>query len=127
LEKERHYYYPRAKLFFISANLLIALYLFFDNNYFREVFFIGVVPYLLIVNNQKCLFSKICLSLILFKYFFMILFWPKVMFSDINIDYIAQIILGAKIFLDYFIILLLITYILKINLIVFKKTFNIYN
>ena len=86
LEKEKDYYYPRAKLFFISTNLLIVLYLFFNNNYFREVFFIGVVPYLLIINNEKCLYSKFCLSLILFKYFFMILFWPKVMFSDINID-----------------------------------------
>ena len=124
LEKERHFYYPRAKLFFISANLIIVLYLFFDNNYFREVFFIGVVPYLLIINNEKCLFSKICLSLILFKYFFMILFWPKVMFSDINVDLIAQLILGIKILLDYFIIMLLIPYVLKLNIILFKKTFK---
>ena len=50
-------YAPRTKLFFISANLLIVLYLFFNNNYFREVFFIGVVPYLLIADNEKCLFS----------------------------------------------------------------------
>ena len=126
LEKERYFYYPRAKLFFISTNLLIILYLFFNNNYFREVFFIGVVPYLLILSNEKCKYSKICLFTILLKYSFMILFWPKVLFSEIDIDYIAQILLGVKIFLDYFIILLLITYILKINLIVFKKTFNIY-
>ena len=125
LEKERHFYYPRAKLFLISANLLIVLYLFFNNNYFREVFFIGIVPYLLIVNNEKCLFSKICLSLILFKYFFMILFWPKVMFSDINVDLFAQLFLGIKILLDYFIIMLLIPYVLKLNIILFKKTFKI--
>jgi len=127
LQKEKYFYYPRAKLFFISTNLLIVLYVFFDNNYFREVFFIGVVPYLLIINNEKCFFSKICLSLILFKYFFMILFWPKVMFSDISRNFIAQSILSAKIFLDFFIILLLISFVLKINLIIFKKTFNIYN
>ena len=125
LEKERHFYYPRAKLFLISANLLIVLYLFFNNNYFREVFFIGVVPYLLIVNNEKCLFSKICLSLIILKYFFMILFWPKVMFGDINVDLFAQLILGIKIFLDYIIILVLVTYMLKLNISVFKKTFGI--
>mgnify|MGYP001237313473 CR=1 FL=1 len=125
LDKEKYFYYPRAKLFLISTNLLIILYLFFNNNYFREVFFIGVVPYLLIVNNEKCLFSKICLSLILFKYFFMILFWPKVMFSDINVDLFAQLILGIKILLDYFIIMLLIPYVLKLNIILFKKTFKI--
>jgi hypothetical protein len=125
LEKERDFYYPRAKLFLISTNLLIVLYLFFNNNYFREVFFIGVIPYLLIVNNEKCLFSKICLSLILFKYFFMILFWPKVIFANINVDLFAQSILVIKIFLDYIIILFLITYILKLNIIFFKKTFKI--
>ena len=125
LEKERDFYYPRAKLFLISTNLLIVLYLFFNNNYFREVFFIGVIPYLLIVNNEKCLFSKICLSLILFKYFFMILFWPKVIFANINVDLFAQSILGIKIFLDYIIILVLISYILKLNIIFFKKTFKI--
>jgi len=125
LEKERHFYYPRAKLFLISTNLLIILYLFFNNNYFREVFFIGVIPYLLIVSNEKCSFSKLCLSLILFKYFFMIVFWPKVLFSDINNDLFSQITLGTKILLDYFIIMLLIPYVLKLNIIIFKKTFKI--
>lgn len=125
LEKERNYHYPRARLFFISTNLLIILYIFFNNNYFREVFFIGVVPYLLILKNEKCTFSKVCLNTILFKYSFMILFWPKVMFSNIKVDFVAQLILGSKIFLDYIIICLLITYIIKINIIIFKKTFNL--
>ena len=125
LEKERHFYYPRAKLFLISTNLLLILYLFFNNNYFREVFFIGIVPYLLIVSNEKCVFSKICLSLILFKYFFMIVFWPKVLFSDINNDLFPQLILGTKILLDYIIIIFLIPYVLKLNIVLFKKTFNI--
>jgi hypothetical protein len=124
LEKERHFYYPRAKLFLISANLLIVLYLSFNNNYFREVFFIGVVPYLLIADNEKCLFSRICLSLIVLKYFFMILFWPKVIFADINVDLFAQLVLGVKIFLDYIIIMALVTYMLKLNISVFKKTFE---
>jgi len=125
LDKEKYFYYPRAKLFLISTNLLLILYLFFNNNYFREVFFIGVVPYLLIIKNEKCVFSKICLSLILFKYFFMILFWPKVMFGDINVDLFAQLILGIKILLDYIITMLLIPYVLKLNIILFKKTFKI--
>tara|TARA_B100001964_G_scaffold182678_1_gene202172 strand:- start:41 stop:787 length:747 start_codon:yes stop_codon:yes gene_type:complete len=117
-------YSPRTKLFFVSANLLIVLYFFFNNNYFREVFFIGVVPYLLIADNEKCLFSRICLSLIVLKYFFMILFWPKVIFADINVDLFAQLVLGVKIFLDYIIIMALVTYMLKLNISVFKKTFE---
>ncbi len=125
LEKEKHFYYPRAKLFLICTNLLIILYLFFNNNYFREIFFIGVIPYLLIISNEKCLFSKFCLYLILFKYFFMLVFWPKVLFSDINIDLFAQLILGTKILLDYIIIIVLVPFIVKLNLILFKKTFKI--
>ncbi len=124
LEKERNFYYPRARLFLISTNLLIVLYLFFNNNYFREVFFIGVVPYLLIVSKEKCLFSKICLYLILFKYSFMLIFWPIVIFGDLNVDLFAQSILGFKIFLDYIIILILIPYILKLDIILLKKTFK---
>jgi hypothetical protein len=125
LDKEKNFYYPRAKLFLISTNLLIILYLFFNNNYFREVFFIGVVPYLLIVQNEKCVFSKVCLSLILFKYLFMIFFWPKVLFSDINNDIFSQLILGIKILLDYIIIIFLTPYIIKLNLILFKKSFKL--
>ena len=125
LEKERHFYYPRAKLFLICTNLLIILYLFFNNNYFREIFFIGVIPYLLIISNEKCLFSKFCLYLILFKYIFMLVFWPKVLFGDINIDLFAQLILGTKILLDYIIIIVLVPFIVKLNLILFKKTFKI--
>ena len=55
----------------------------------------------------------------------MILFWPKVMFGDINVDLFAQLILGIKILLDYIIILVLTTYVLKLNLILFRKTFKI--
>lgn len=125
LKKEINYYYPRARLFFISTNLLIVLYLFFNNNYFREVFFIGVIPYLLIIKNNKCLFSNLCLSLIILKYLFMILFWPIVLFEDINADLFAQILLGTKIIFDYIIIMFLISYILKLNIIIFKKNFNL--
>lgn len=125
LKKEMNYYYPRARLFFISTNLLIVLYLFFNNNYFREVFFIGVIPYLLIIKNNKCLYSNLCLSLIILKYLFMILFWPIVLFEDINTDLFAQILLGIKIIFDYIIIMFLISYILKLNIIIFKKNFNL--
>ena len=125
LKKEINYYYPRARLFFISTNLLIVLYLFFNNNYFREVFFIGVIPYLLIIKNNKCLFSNLCLSLIILKYLFMILFWPIVLFENINTDLFAQILLGIKIIFDYIIIMFLISYILKLNIIIFKKNFNL--
>ena len=118
-------YNPRIKLFFISSNLLLILYFFFNNNYFREVFFIGVIPYLLISSNKECLLSKICYLLIIFKYILMILFWPKVMFADLDIDLFAQMILGFKIVLDYITIGLLTAYMLRLNILVFKRTFNI--
>ena len=57
------------KLFIICGNLLIILYIAFNNNYFREVFFIGLIPYILTLSKKNCIYSKMFLYFILFKYF----------------------------------------------------------
>ena len=46
------------------------------------------------------------------------------MFDDVNTDLFVQLILGIKIFLDYIIIMALVTYMLKLNISVFKKNFK---
>jgi hypothetical protein len=112
------------KLFIICGNLLIILYIAFNNNYFREVFFIGLIPYILTLSKKNCIYSKMFLYFILFKYFFMIIFWPKVMFSNVHIESLIQYLVSIKIVIDYIVISFLITFIINLNISVIKETFK---
>ena len=114
----------RKKLFYVCANSLIILYVLFNNNYIREVFFIGIVPYLLIMSKKNCLFSTTCFSLIFFKYVFMIVVWPSLIFTNIEFNSSGQFFVGTKILLDFLIMSLLITYMIKVNLFVYKDMFK---
>jgi hypothetical protein len=109
-------------LFLISANLIIIVYFFFNNNYFREVFFIGLIPFLL--NSEKShTFSKLILSIIIMKYIFMIITWPFLPLSNQDLNYFSKFIVGLKIFADYFIILLLSILVARLNILVIKINF----
>jgi hypothetical protein len=111
-------------LFLISANLIVILYLLFNNNYYREVFFIGLIP--LLLNSKKSLkFLKLILSIIIIKYVFMIIMWPFLPLSNQDLNYFSKFILGLKIFTDYCIILLLSTLVARLNILVFKNNFYV--
>jgi hypothetical protein len=113
------------KLFFICGNLLIILYVIFNNNYFREVFFIGLIPYILTLSRKNCIYSKFFLYLVIFKYLFMIIFWPIVMFGNVHVDLSIQYLVAMKIVMDYIIISLLFTSIINLNISVIKETFKL--
>ena len=117
-------YSSRKRLFYVCANSLVILYILFNNNYIREVFFIGVIPYLLIMGKKNCFFSIFCSSLIFCKYLFMIIVWPSLLFTEVEFNLLSQFFIGTKILLDFIIISLLITYILKMNLHIFKDLFE---
>ena len=56
------------KLFFLSSNTLVFCFLVFSNAYYREVFIILTIPYLISLINYKTV--KIIVSLILAKFIF---------------------------------------------------------
>ena len=120
-------YNSRKKLFYVCSNTLIILYILFNNNYLREVFFIGVIPYLLIMSKSNCSFSMVCSSLIFCKYLFMIIVWPSILFTDLELNLLGQFFIVIKILLDFIIISLLITYILKMNLLIFRDSLKSIN
>ena len=111
-------------LFLISANLIVILYLLFNNNYYREVFFIGLIP-LLLSSYESLEFLKLILSIIIIKYSFMIIMWPFLQLSNQDLNYFSKFILGLKFFSDYCIILLLSTLVVRLNILFFKKNFYI--
>ena len=54
----------------------------------------------------------------------MIIFWPKVMFSNVHIESLIQYLVSIKIVIDYIVISFLITFIINLNISVIKETFK---
>ena len=52
----------------------------------------------------------------------MIIVWPSLMFTNVELNILSQSFIGIKILLDFIIISLLITYMLKINLTIIKDS-----
>ena len=116
----------KDKMFFLSASLSVALYLIFGNNFYREIYLIGTIPF--IIYNYNINFFKSLLFLYIFKYIFLIIFFPHYYNADLNIDKISQILIGIKSSLDFIFITGLISILFHIinfykdNILISKNT-----
>lgn len=121
----------KIKLFFLSSSTLIFSYLFFSNYYYREVYLIGALPYILDrinKNYSKNNFYYIIAIVIIIRYFFLF-FYSYFSIGDTfyyfdNLRKFTSLFLFffiLKASLDQILILLLIIPILKINFYIFKN------
>ena len=111
---------PDIYMFLLSSILSVSIYLLFGNNFYREIFLIGVIPYLM--NNYKIVFFKVALYIFIFKYVYLLIFFPYFYNADLNINIYAQMLIGIKSTIDYVFISILIS----ILLIFLKYYFNYY-
>lgn len=107
-------------MFILSSSLSISIYLLFGNNFYREIFLIGVIPYIL--NNYKITFFRLVLYIFIFKYVYLLIFFPYYYSADLNFNIYAQMLIGIKSTIDYVFISILIS----ILLIFLKYYFNYY-
>ena len=56
------------RLFFISSLILISSYFLISNFIYREIFFLGLIPYILKIKNQNMIFFKIYFYFLVFKF-----------------------------------------------------------
>ncbi len=92
-------------MFILSSSLLILLYLFFGNNFYREIYLIGSVPFIL--NNIKIKFFRYLLYFFILKYIYLLIVFPYYYNADLSTDMLAQIFVGLKSSLDYIFICIL--------------------
>ena len=95
------------KMFILSSTLSISLYLIFGNNFYREIYLIGTIPFIL--NNHKFHFFRYMLYLFIIKYLFLIFFFPYYYNANLDENILAQLLIGTKALLDFIFISTLIT------------------
>lgn len=100
------------QLFFISALLSYFLYILFSNNYYREVYLIGTLPFLISLNKKKLILSKIIYILFYIKQIFLIVFLPIYIGLDIKLNLFAKVLVTAKATIDFIYITLLLSLII---------------
>ena len=100
----------------------MALYLIFGNNFYREIYLIGTIPF--IIQNYKLNFFKSLVFLYIFKYTYLIIFFPYYYNADLYTDNFSQILIGIKSLLDFIFITALISILFHIT-IVYKNNFLI--
>jgi len=89
------------QLFLISATLAYFLYILFSNNYYREVYLIGTLPFLILLNKKKLILSKIIYTLYYVKQLYLIIFLPYYINLDIKSNIIAKILVASKAYIDF--------------------------
>ena len=57
------------RLFFISSLIIISCYFLISNFIYREIFFLGLIPYILKIKKQNMIFFKIYFYFLVFKFF----------------------------------------------------------
>ena len=109
------------KMFILSSSLSISLYLIFGNNFYREIYLIGTIPFLL--SNFSFAFFKYIVFLFIIKYLFLMFFFPYYYNADLNTDILAQLMIGIKSIMDFILISALISCNILISKIYFKNFF----
>lgn len=109
------------KMFILSSSLSISLYLIFGNNFYREIYLIGTIPFLL--SNFRFTFFKYIVFLFIIKYLFLMLFFPYYYNADLNTDILAKLMIGIKSLMDFILICALISCNILISKIYFKNFF----
>ena len=89
-------------MFILSSSLSISLYLIFGNNFYREIYLIGTIPFLL--KNIEIKFFKNLLYFIIFKYNYLFIFFPYYYNANLDSNLLAQILVGLKSSLDFILI-----------------------
>ena len=88
---------PQEKMFILSANVLIFCFVVFSNAYYREVFLILTIPYLLrYLSNDK---FKIIIKLIIIKFLFNFLY---ILFLNFETHYHVE---GQRIYTNSFLLI----------------------
>jgi hypothetical protein len=89
-------------VFILSSSLSISLYLIFGNNFYREIYLIGTIPFLL--KNIEIKFFRNILYFIIFKYSYLFIFFPYYYNANLESNLLAQILVGLKSSLDFILI-----------------------
>jgi len=113
------------KMFILSSTLSISLYLIFGNNFYREIYLIGAIPFIL--SNHKFHFFRYMLYLFIIKYLFLIIFFPYYYNANLNENILAQLLIGTKALLDFIFISTLISSLFLIIKIYLKNFFLLTN
>lgn len=92
-------------MFILSSSLSISLYLIFGNNFYREIYLIGTIPFLL--NNIEIKFFRSLLYFFILKYAYLLIFFPYYYNADLDTNILAKILVGLKSSLDFFLICIL--------------------
>ena len=107
LEIENQIDRRNTTMFILSSSLSVSLYLLFGNNFYREIYLIGVVPFLL--KNSEIKFFRNLLYFYLFKYLYLLIVFPYYYNSDLKQNITAQIFVSFKSFFDLVFISILIS------------------
>ena len=94
-------------MFILSSSISVSLYLLFGNNFYREIYLIGIVPFLLKNSNVK--FFKNLLFFYLFKYLYLLIVFPYYYNSNLKENILAQFFVSFKSVFDLFLISILIS------------------
>lgn len=108
------------KMFILSSTLSVSLYLLFGNNFYREIYLIGTIPFIL--NNYKINFFRYILNLFIIKYIFLMIFFPYYYNANLNQDLIAQMLIGIKSLIDFIFIVTLISSLLLMIKVYYNNT-----
>ena len=96
-----------STMFILSSSLSVSLYFIFGNNFYREIYLIGIIPFIL--NNYDIKFFRYILYLYVFKYLYLLIFFPYYYNADLNVNFTAQIFIGLKTSLDFLFICTIIS------------------
>ena len=62
-----------SNFFIVSSSLAASLYLIFGNNFYREIYLIGIIPFLL--NNIETNIFRYILYIFISKYIYLLIFF----------------------------------------------------
>ena len=96
-----------STMFILSSSLSVSLYLIFGNNFYREIYLIGIIPFIL--NNYDVKFFRYILFLFVIKYLYLLVFFPYYYNANLNVNIVAQILIGFKSSLDFLFICTMIS------------------
>ncbi len=107
LEIENQIGKRNTTMFILSSSLSVSLYLLFGNNFYREIYLIGIIPFIL--SNSEIKFFKNLLYFYIFKYLYLLVVFPYYYNSDLKENITAQIFVSLKSFFDLILIIFLIS------------------
>jgi len=94
-----------STMFVLSASISISLYLIFGNNFYREIFLIGIIPFVL--NNYEIKIFRYIVMLFVLKYLYLLVFFPYYYNADLDVNNIAKVLIGLKSSLDFLFVCIL--------------------